>query len=86
MSCTCVFESEDLADRCLWWSIKVEQIHKAILPALEARELEALQQRIRVLCPGVDPYSVNNKATAHTILAQKSEEPLGFLQFFNLSR
>eukprot|EP00884_Botryococcus_braunii_P007716 jgi/Botrbrau1/16946/Bobra.49_2s0012.1 len=75
-----------LSVRQLFSREEVEHIHKAILPALEERELEALQQRIRVLCPGVDPYAVNCKESAHSILAQKSVEPLGFLQFFNLNK
>lgn len=67
-------------------SLQIEHIHKAILPVLGARELEALQQRIRVLCPGVDPYGARTKEAALNILAQHSEEPLGFLQFFNLNK
>lgn len=66
--------------------LQIEHIHTAVLPILEARELEALQQRIRVLCPGVDPCVARTQEAALNILAQHSEEPLGFLQFFNLNK
>lgn len=66
--------------------MQVEHIHKAILPALEERELEALQQRIRVHFPGVDPCAITNKDMAHAMLAEDSEKRVGSLQFFNLNR
>lgn len=66
--------------------LQVEHLHNAILPTVDGHEIDALQQRIRVLCPGVDPASVTTKAAALRILGQRSNEPLGFLQFFNLSR
>ncbi|CAG9466696.1 unnamed protein product [Pedinophyceae sp. YPF-701] len=54
--------------------------------AVDTRELEALRQRVRVLCPSVDPQGIKSAEAAFQILADHGDDEVGFLQFFNLHR
>lgn len=64
----------------------VEQLHTAIQPLVQQRELAALQHRVRVLCPGVNAQSLRSSAAAVSVLQRQAEDAVGFLQFFNLHR
>lgn len=39
--------------------------------------------RVRVLCPTIDPDTVDDAGTAMAVLEDYGVEPVGFLQFFN---
>ncbi len=50
---------------------------------VEQRSLEAMQHRVRVLCPGVQPERISSLEEAAAVLESRGEEPVGFLKFFN---
>ena len=58
----------------------------AVTHAVAKTELQALRQRISVLCPGVPHQSVRSAAEARRVLARHATEEVGFLQFINLHR
>lgn len=54
---------------------------------VDERMLEALQHRIRVLCPaGREPKRIRTEQDAYAELARSGTEPVGFLQVFNTWR
>ncbi|PNH02541.1 hypothetical protein TSOC_011470, partial [Tetrabaena socialis] len=52
----------------------------------QARRLESLRHRVRVLCPGVDAAGLTSEAEARAALKRHATDELGFLQVFNLHR
>ena len=53
---------------------------------VDARRLEALRHRVRVLCPDSNPAKIHNPQAALRELELKGSEPIGFLQTFNMWR
>lgn len=59
-------------------------LRDAVHACVASQRLAALRQRVRVLCPGIDPMSLADEAAALRALRHHGTDSVGFLQFFNL--
>jgi hypothetical protein len=75
-----------LATRSLLRPADVAAAATAVDAAVTAGRLAALRQRVRVLCPGVDPAAIADEAAALRALRRRGTDAIGFLQFFHLHR
>jgi len=53
---------------------------------VDARRMEALRHRVRVLCPDSKPEKIHTPQAALRELEVNGSEPVGFLQTFNMWR
>lgn len=72
--------------RQLLQAAEVTHLKSGVDARICEHKLQALRQRIRVLCPKIDPTTVTDEAAAVRVLKRHGTDSVGFLQFFNLHK